>query len=218
MAEIYPFEGIYYDSACVPLDRVIAPPYDVLSPAQQDELYERDPHNIVRIMLNRQTPHDDESANCYTRAAGFLSAWLSDGTLVRDSEPAYYEYIQRFTHPGDASQTVERTTLFVALKLEPYEKGIVLPHEETHPKAKADRLDLMRATHANPEPIYALYEDPELRVAELLTQSRGDRAPLLHASVSGPTGDGQEEHILYRHADSVVVKELGALWPSDASG
>src|SRR2546421_712512 len=183
LAEIHPFDGIYYDSARVNLDGVIAPPYDVLSSEQQDELYRRDPHNIVRIMLNRQTPQDTETDNRYTRAAQFLNAWLADGALVRDTEPAFYEYVQRFAHPADPSQTVERTTLFVALKLEPYEKGIVLPHEETHPKAKADRLDLMRATRANPEPIYALYEDPGLEVPELLSRSRGN--PLLQAAVPG---------------------------------
>ena len=74
MAEIYPFEGIHYDRSRVPLESVIAPPYDVLSAEQQDALYDRDPHNIVRIMLNRQTPQDDESDNRYTRAARFLNS------------------------------------------------------------------------------------------------------------------------------------------------
>src|SRR5438477_798387 len=93
-------------------------------------------------------------------------------------------------------------TLFVALKLEPYEKGIVLPHEETHPKAKADRLELMRATRSNPEPIYALYEDPDQAIPSILAGNRSERAPLLQASV--PAGDGgqPDEHILYRHAES----------------
>ncbi len=210
MAEIHPFEGIHYDSSRVDLDRVIAPPYDVLSPGQQEDLYQRDPHNIVRIMLNRETPSDTETDNRYTRAAQFLTGWLAEGVLARDPEPAFYEYVQRFTHPDDPSRSLERATLFVALKLELYEKGIVLPHEETHPKAKADRLNLMRATRANPEPIYALYEDPELAIASILARSRDAGQPFLRASVPGAAGAPPDEHALYRHDDPTAIGELQA--------
>ena len=213
MAEIFPFNGIHYDSLRAQIDAVIAPPYDVLSPEQQNALYERNPHNIVRIMLNKQTHSDDANNNQYTRAAGFLEAWLASGILVRDSAPAYYEYIQRFAHPLDATVTVERKTLFVALKLEPYENGVVLPHEETHPKAKADRLELMRATHANPEPIYGLYEDPEQSVARLLERSRAGTAPLLSATVP-VEGGNSDEHALYRHTDPKLARALGAFMQS----
>ena len=205
MAEILPFEGIYYDSLRVPLERVIAPPYDVLSPAQQDELYERHPDNVVRIILNRELPEDDETHNRYTRAARFWNYWMGEGFLHRDESPAYYEYIQRFASPADPRQQVERRTLFVALKLEPYEKGIVLPHEETHPKAKADRLNLMRATHGNPEPIYGLYEDPEGATARMLAESRGNSAPFLHVVFHGDGGSADDEHLLYRHGDPDLV-------------
>ncbi len=209
MAGIYPFEGIHYDDARVPLAQVIAPPYDVLSPDQQRELYDRHPCNIIRIILNRQTPEDSEAENRYTRAAGYLREWLANGVLVRDSVPAYYEYLQRFAHPNDPLHVVERQTLFVALKLEPYDKGVVLPHEETHPSAKADRLDLMRATRANPEPIYALYEDPARAVAQALAASRAENGPLLRAAVPGAPGAAADEHLLYRHSAAPVFRDLG---------
>jgi uncharacterized protein (DUF1015 family) len=207
LAEIYPFEGIYYDTGRVPLDNFIAPPYDVLSPAQQEELYERHPQNFVRVMLNRETPDDSDTENRYTRAAACLREWLATGVLCRDVAPAYYEYVQRFAHPLDPQQKVERRTLFVGLKLEPYEKGVVLPHEETHPKAKADRLNLMRATRTNPEPIYGLYEDPDGTVAGLLARSRS-RSPLLQTVLPDATGYGGDEHLLYRHADPDLAREL----------
>ena len=207
MAQIVPFAGIHYDPRRVPLADVIAPPYDVLSPAQQEALYAQNPANIVRLMLNKEQPDDDTANNRYTRASAFLKACLADGTMVEDAEPALYEYLQIFEHPLHPGRKVERRTLFVALKLEPYEKGVVLPHEETHPKAKADRLNLMRATHSNPEPIYGLYEDPRLTVARSLDAVRPAQ-PLLRALVPGRTGLEAEEHIVYRHTDAGLLAAL----------
>jgi uncharacterized protein (DUF1015 family) len=213
MAQIIPFAGIHFDPRRVPLADVIAPPYDVLSPAQQEALYARNPANIVRLMLNKEQPDDDATHNRYTRAAEFLQACLADGALVEDAEPALYEYIQIFEHPLDAERKVERRTLFVALKLEPYEKGVVLPHEETHPKAKADRLNLMRATRSNPEPIYGLYEDPTLTVAKSLDAVR-PAEPLLRAAVPGKTGPEAEAHLVYRHTDPCLLADLQEFFAS----
>ena len=212
MAQIAPFAAIHYAPAQVPLDLVIAPPYDVLSPAQQDELYARHPNNIIRLMLNKETSGDTPDNNRYTRANAFLRDALERGVLVRDDAPGLYEYIQRFEHPLDPTQIVERTTLFVALKLEPYANGVVLPHEETHPKAKADRLELMRATQANPEPIYGLYADPGQTVAQKLRQSRADAPPLLQANLPGKTGTDTEQHLIYRHTDPTLLSELEAFF------
>jgi uncharacterized protein (DUF1015 family) len=208
MAQIAPFRGIFPNPSRVPVAEVIAPPYDVLSPAQQDALYAKHPQNIVRIMLNKEEATDNDTQNRYTRAAGFLQSWLADGSLTQDETPALYEYIQRFEHPLDPAQIVERRTLFVALKLEPYENGVVLPHEETHPKAKADRLNLMRATHANPEPIYGLYEDPTLTVAKSLDASRAGQEPFLKATFAGKTAPDAEQHLVYRHTDACLLSDL----------
>jgi uncharacterized protein (DUF1015 family) len=207
MAQIVPFAGIHFDPKRVPLADVIAPPYDVLSPAQQEALYARNPANIVRLMLNKEQADDDDVHNRYTRAAEFLHACLREGTLVEDPEPALYEYIQIFEHPLQPDRKMARRTLFVALKLEPYEKGVVLPHEETHPKAKADRLNLMRATHSNPEPIYGLYEDPASTVAKSLDAVR-PAEPLLKAVAPGKTGPEAEQHLIYRHTDACLLAEL----------
>lgn len=214
MAQIAPFRGISYNPSRVPLAFVIAPPYDVLSPAQQDALYAQHPQSIVRIMLNKEEDGDSETENRYSRAAGFLNSWLADGTLQQDPAPALYEYIQRFENPLDSTQIVERRTLFVALKLEPYEKGVVLPHEETHPKAKADRLNLMRATHANPEPIYGLYEDPALTVAKSLDAARAGQEPFLKATFAGKTAPDAEQHLVYRHTDACLLSELEEFFAS----
>ncbi len=212
MAHIAPFAAIHYDPARVSLDRVIAPPYDVLSPAQQDGLYARDAWNIVRLMLNKTTPDDDDADNRYTRANAFLQDALTQGVMARDDAPALYEYIQRFEHPLDPARIVTRRTLFVALKLEPYANGVVLPHEETHPKAKADRLELMRATQSNPEPIYGLYADEEQFVGRRLEQARGASAPLLRAVFPGKTARDAEQHLIYRHTDAALLNDLQAFF------
>ncbi len=212
MAYIAPFAAIHYDPARVSLDRVIAPPYDVLSSAQQEGLYDRDAWNIVRLMLSKTTPQDDDTDNRYTRANAFLQDALTQGVMARDDTPSLYEYIQRFEHPLDPAQIVTRRTLFVALKLEPYTNGVVLPHEETHPKAKADRLELMRATQSNPEPIYGLYTDAEQFVAHRLEQARGSRAPLLRAVFLGKAAPDSDQHLIYRHTDAALLHDLQAFF------
>jgi uncharacterized protein (DUF1015 family) len=207
MAEIAPFSGVHYNPQRVPLADVIAPPYDVLSPAHQRALYAKHPDNIVRLILNEEEPGDAPGNNRYMRAAAFLESSIGSGALVQDAIPAIYEYLQRFAHPLDPTVTVERRTLFVALTLAPYSEGVVLPHEETHPKAKADRLELMRATQANPEPIYGLYEDPERETFAILDRSRAGQQPLLYAAVPGPTGE-TDEHIIYRHDNPETIAAL----------
>lgn len=208
MAEIAPFRGIHYNPARVPIADVIAPPYDVLSPAEQDALYARHPENIVRLILNKEASGDDAAHNRYTRAAQFLREALAKGVLVQDTAPALYEYIQQFEHPLEPQRLLERRALFVALKLVPYEQGIVLPHEETHPKAKADRLELMRATRVNPEPIYGLYEDPAGTVASSLQAQRWQQEPLLKAVLPGRHAPDSEQHTLYRYTDSCLLADL----------
>ena len=207
MANIAPFAGIHYRPDA-PLSDLIAPPYDVLSPAQQDALYAKNPHNIVRLILNKEQAGDNETENRYTRAAAFLRDSLQSGVFVQDKMPALYEYVQRFEHPLNPEQIVSRRTLLVTLKLEPYANGVVLPHEETHPKAKTDRLNLMRATQANPEPIYGLYEDPTQSVAKSLDEMRDSAELLLRAAFPGQTGPDAEQHLLYRHTDDCLLSDL----------
>jgi hypothetical protein len=166
MAQIAPFKGILYNADIAgPLERVVAPPYDVISPTEQEALYSASPENFVRVILNRTESGEGES-DSYQRAADYFEGWLAQGVLKEDNEEALYLYRQEFANPSDGKR-YSRIGIFCALKLEPYSAGIVLPHEETRTKAKEDRLKLMRATRSNPEPIYALYEDPNGYVSRL---------------------------------------------------
>ena len=120
---------------------------------------------------------------------------------MQDDTPALYEYIQRFEHPLDPQQIVERRTLFVALKLEPYENGVVLPHEETHPKAKADRLQLMRATHANPGTDLWPVRRPAARRRHPPAAGARQVRTAAQSVFPGKTGPDTEQHLIYRHTD-----------------
>jgi len=197
MAEISPFHGMHYSPEKVDIDRVVGPPYDVLGPDEQDALYAASPFNFVRVMLNRPEHGDGESSSPYTRAAAFLNEWLASGILVEDPEPALYLYRQEFTNPADGHRYT-RSGLFCAIKLEPYEAGVVLPHEETRTKAKEDRLRLMRATSANPEPIFGLYEDEQGELGALYDRIAQDK-PMLEAHSGG------DSHRVWRAADPGAI-------------
>ena len=182
MAEIRPFKGIHYGAA--DLGRVLAPPYDVIPPPYQDELYARDPHNIVRVVLNR-TPGDagyEEAGQCYAR-------WLSEGVLQQDEAPALYVLEQTFAN-GDGK--LRRFGLLARFRAEDAERRIILPHEHTRAAAKEDRWKVLNATRANFSPIFLMFPDPERRFGTLAQEAM---AP---SPIAVYTDDGGVSHRLWR--------------------
>ncbi len=166
MTDFSPFQAWHYDPATVPFKNVIAPPYDVISPAEQDELYKRSPYNCVRLILNKIETNDTETSNRYTRARDFFNAWCGEKILIQDKTPCFYLYRQTYQDLVHNKKT-ERLALLGRLKLEPFEKGIVIPHEKTLSKPRADRRKLLEATHINFSPVFGLYEDPQAKIASL---------------------------------------------------
>ena len=149
MARFEPFPAIRYDLDRVPLDRVIAPPYDVIDDAQRAELVSRHERNSVRIDL----PVDEGGQDRYVVARSLLDGWLGDGTLVVDDQPTFTVY--RMSYVDDAGRPQHTTGVIGALELSP--PGVdILPHEHTTPKAKSDRLDLLRGCRANLSAIWGL--------------------------------------------------------------
>lgn len=148
------------------LGQVICPPYDVIDPAEQEELHKRHPWNVVRLELGEEFPGDDQQENRYTRAARFLQDWRSKGVLVRDPSPALYLYHHHFQGPNGHRLT--RRGLVALLYLEPLEGGVVFPHEKTFLKHKEDRLELLRACRAQFNPVFSIFPDPECQVMPLL--------------------------------------------------
>ena len=120
--------------------KVVAPPYDVISPEQRAELAARDPHNVVKLIL----PEGEGDAK-YAHAAELFTAWQKEGVLFRDEEPAFYRYDQTFTPPGGGKPRT-RTGFLGLVKIVPLDKGIVLPHERTLSGPKEDRFKLFTST------------------------------------------------------------------------
>lgn len=156
---VEPLHALLYDPARTgSLDQVVAPPYDLIDQAQQDQLYARSPFNIIRLELSREP-------DPYASAAATLAAWRAAGTLARSPKPAFYYYTQRFTHAG---RGIVRNGLIARVRLEDFASGLILPHERTFPKAKEDRLRLLAATRTNISSIFGLYRSTSTALRDLL--------------------------------------------------
>ena len=149
MATFQPFPGIRYALDAVDLARVISPPYDVIDATQRAELAARDPHNAVLIDL----PADEGERSRYDVARDLLAGWQAEGVLVTDGAPAFT--VHRMSYVDDAGVPQHTTGVIGALELSPPGTDI-LPHEHTTPKAKSDRLDMLRHCRANTSAIWGL--------------------------------------------------------------
>jgi uncharacterized protein (DUF1015 family) len=176
MPDISAFRGIRYDLGRVgSLTGVVAPPYDVIDAQLQQVLYDLHPANVVRLILHRDEPGDDEHANRYTRAARLYRQWLREGVLFAEGDPAIYVYHQVFE---DAGRQLTRRGFVCRVRLEPFGQGSIYPHEETHGSAKADRLKLWTACRANLSQVFGLYPDPENLAQNILERATAGVAPL----------------------------------------
>ena len=175
MANIQAFRGLRYDLSKVgALSDVIAPPYDVIKSGLQDELYERHPNNVVRLILNR----GDDLTNgetIYERAAAHLKDWCRDGILKPETHPAVYVYHQTFEHDG---QTVTRRGFMSRVRIEPFGQGKIYPHEQTHSKVKEDRFKLMHACKCNLSQIFSIYPDENNEAQGILESAIEDQTPI----------------------------------------
>jgi len=207
MAKIVPFRGLRYNSAQIGNpERVMAPPYDVISPALQEELYRRDPHNVVRLILGKTGEGDNETDNRYTRAAADFRKWQEEGVLERDQEPSLYLYDQEY--PLEGGETVVRKGFMALTRLEDFSSGVVKPHEKTLSGPKTDRLHLTKACSANFSPIFSLYSDP-CCVLESLTRKEKDRAPELEVA-----DDDGVKHRLWLVTDPAILQKAQDLLDS----
>jgi uncharacterized protein (DUF1015 family) len=200
MAVIRPFQGLRFSADAGSIDALTAPPYDVLSPAQREEYAVRNPHNVVALTLPEAQTDDRSKYVKYARSAARLAEWRRDGTLVAEPRPAFYRYTQSFqTHRPAATFT--RTAVIALIKVEPYANGVVLPHEQTFPKHKEDRLRILEATRAHLECIFGLYEDPN---GEILATLKSAPAS---AQVMTQSDEGVE-HVLEPITDEASIQRL----------
>lgn len=168
MANVIPFKGTRYNPEKIKdLSEVAAPPYDVISSGEQDELYNKNPHNIIRILLSKALPGDNEKENRYTRAADSLKDWQKRGVLRREKDNCIYVYLQEFDIEGE---TRRRLGFIALLKLEEFDTkdAAVYPHENTFSAPKEDRTKLIRSIEANLGPVFAIFADEDKSIDAIL--------------------------------------------------
>jgi uncharacterized protein (DUF1015 family) len=211
MAVIVPFRGIGYNPQKVnDLGKVVAPPYDVISPKDQEALYQGSPWNVVRLILNRETPEDGPRDNRYTRAAAFYSAWQKEEILIRAARPQFYFLQEEFSSAILPAAQMERLPAkivregFIGLiRLEDYGAGVVLPHEKTQTKPRADRLSLMESCQANFSQIYSLFADEEGTMAPIHRQVFSSGQPAMDVT----DGEGVRRKV-WRVGDPAILKRV----------
>ena len=206
MAIVSPFRAWRYDPERVPVQQVVTQPYDKITPAMQQSYYQASPYNLVRIILGKRLPDDDDSENVYTRAAASFQSWRQTSVLRRDPEPSIYRYSQTFKIPGSQARAERRA--FIALgRIEPYHASVVFRHEQTLAKPKADRLDLLRATQAHFGQIFMLYSGAG-KVDALLDSARTPDIPTDTAPHIKVTDEFDVTHRVWRISDASVIASV----------
>jgi len=186
------FRGYRYGGGERDLTKVVAPPYDQISPAMQAGLYALHPANIVRVSFPR-----DDTDDKYARARETLDRWLAEGVWVKEEAPAIYPYQQTY-RVGD--RTVTRTGVIALGEVTEYARGIVLPHERTHAGPKRDRMRLLEATGADLGLLFMLTSDP---TGEIMRVSAPPTPPIAEArDLRG------ELHRLWRVTDPEAIGRL----------
>jgi uncharacterized protein (DUF1015 family) len=199
MADIVPFRALRYDPRRVPdLAAVVTPPYDVISPEARARYAARSAASAVHLILPLEDPAEPGLSR-YAVAARRLAAWRAEGLLRQDPAPAFYVYAQEFEARG---VRCSRRGVLALLRLEPYEAGVVFPHERTFAHHKADRLELMRACRANLEAILGFYPGPAAPVGAAL-----DRIMAAPAA-AGLCDDDGVEHRLWPATDPADTAAL----------
>jgi uncharacterized protein (DUF1015 family) len=204
MARLYPFRALRYNQSIVKLEEVLTQPYDKITPAMQQAYYQRNPYNLVRIILGLPELFDQENGNnIYTRAGRTLAEWRQRGILIEETEPAIFSYSQRFRVP-QADLILERRGFIALGELCDYSEQIVFRHEQTLASPKSDRLNLLKATRAHFGQIFMLYSDPGNTVEKILFAGQAD-----------PDLEVQDEygvqHRLSKVSDSSTINMLLAL-------
>ena len=190
MAEVTPFRGIRYHEA-IALDKVVAPPYDVIPAARAAELRERDPHNAVHLDLP-VAPGEAAHEAAYAAAAAAFEHWQAGGVLVREAAPSLYLVDQTYRGPDGRERT--RRGFIARLRLADFAERAVRPHERTHAGAKVDRLRLYRAARADLSQIFLLFPDDGGGVGDALAAAAG--AAALAAAREVRDGDGNLHRIV----------------------
>lgn len=192
MVRIAPFRGTFYNQKKVrDLSKVITPPYDVITPDEQEKLYRKSPYNFVRLDLSQEP-------DSYETVARLFEEWQAQGILERDRVPGIYFLSHRFSHKEVGEKV--RQGFFALTRLEEFSSGTIRPHEKTLDAPKEDRLRLMLACHAHLSPIFALYSQPKQTINRMLAEHVQGVAPLIEVNQ-----DGSGACLLWRITDPELI-------------
>ncbi len=185
MAHLRPFAAVRYaNRPDLNFSNVIAPPYDVIDERGKAALQAKHPHNIVTVDFPYTVPKTAGPDEVYEQASITFNSWLRAGVLKRDTRQALYPYTQSFEHNG---RTMHRKGFIALVRLSPFGKGQVVPHEQTYKGPIEDRLKLMRASGIQLSPIFGLYSDSRHEVNNLLYQNA--LRPELSGTLDGVQND-----------------------------
>ncbi len=192
MATVKGFKGIRYNPEKIDdFSNVLAPPYDVINSQEQDDLYNRDPYNVIRLILSKG---DDDTK--YDEAAKTFRGWIEQDILTHDREPSIYPYYQEFEEGG---KKLTRKGFLAAVKIEDFSTKKILPHERTFPKHKRDRLKLNTACRANMSAVFSVYSDPEIVIEKLLDEK------LTGEPIFDVTNDDGVRNRLWKISDPEII-------------
>lgn len=190
--EIKPINAIIYNQEIVDMKNVIAPPYDVITNEYCDELYERDPYNIVRLILTK-------GENRYLDAKKFYDEWIEKKVLISSEKPVIFYMVQKYT--TEQGRKIERKGFIARNKIESFESKKILPHEYTMGGPKEDRLKLTRAIDANLSQIFMVYSDKKMRIENEVASKYLAQKPFIDVF-----DDNGVEHIIYLIDDENDIK------------
>jgi len=198
MPQFLPFRGLRYTPAAGPLSDLLAPPYDVITPAQQAALAARNPHNAVHLELA------GGGEERYGRVASLITGWHEAAMVRRDERPMLYVYEQEFVEEG---HVFLRRALIAAVEAQPWETGAIKPHEFTMSGPKEDRLKLLQASAIQFSPVFMIARD-----------RAGQLAAFIEATIAGQPPHGQAQTIDGEHhrfwaveAGSLEMRQLAPL-------
>lgn len=201
MPALKPFAAVFYNKEKVEnLSNVFCPPYDIISPEQQEAYYKQDPYNFIRLELTQETPKDDDEDNKYTRARRTYEEWLRKGILKQDETPCIYFYKQDYKYQG---QKYIRMGFLGLLKIDEDSGVRVLPHEHTHGAAKTDRLILWSTLKSNLSSIFVGYADKGGKIDRVFFRELANQKPYLEA-----VDQDKVKHAIWRLDNPDKIREI----------
>lgn len=205
MADVLPFAGTRFNTQESELDlgAILAPPFDAIDSALQKELHETSPYNVARVTCGFEAPGDDEFNNRFLRAAEAYKEWKAQGVLTDEQRKCFYVYEHEFSIPGEKKRH-KRRGFFALVKLQDYRSGKIRAHELTYEAPKADRLNLLKASMINIEPVFALYVDPEHKVDAILHEKV---PPKPHVEFAEPNGDIHRLWLMHKKDPILTINQ-----------